>query len=52
MTPQEKKDRVPAREDAQSDPGGRDTWAVGGGATTQGPATDADTDADTDAGHD
>ncbi|MFC9517840.1 hypothetical protein ACFTSD_19110 [Nocardiaceae bacterium NPDC056970] len=49
MTPQEKKDRVPAQEDAQSDPGGRDTWAEEGGATTRGPATDTDTDSD--AGH-
>lgn len=38
--------QVPADDDVQSDPSGRDTWAEEGGATTQGPATDADADSE------
>lgn len=43
MTPDEK-NRETAREDVESDPGGRGTWAEEGGATPQGPAADAGPD--------
>ncbi|PTR23432.1 hypothetical protein C8K36_10912 [Rhodococcus sp. OK519] len=44
MTAHEK-DPAPAQEeDVQSDPSGRDTWSDEGGATADGPATDADAD--------